>query len=144
MLLQSKPGSSRRLERFVPVALVLVVFHEKSQCCAKHHALQKARGILRTLAGVNGLRRVRAVRTELYVVFEASRDPILAATKAELKVARAAVGSCVPGSFPTKYPMRCGRFRMNRSVLRARRHASEFQSVLPVLLPGHRSVLFVA
>jgi hypothetical protein len=83
------------------------------------------------------------VSTELYILFEASRDPILAATKAELKVARAAVVSRVAGSLPTTYPMRCGRVRMNRAALRVRRHAGELRSVLPVLLPGRRSVLLL-
>jgi hypothetical protein len=83
------------------------------------------------------------VNTELYIAFEASPDPILAATKADLKAVEAALVSRVGGLVPKTYPVRCGLAHMNRRALRLRRHAGEARSVLPVLLPTRRSVLLL-
>ena len=83
------------------------------------------------------------VNTDLYIAFEALPDPVLAATKAELKAMAGALVSRVAGSLPRTYPVRCGQARMNRRALRLRRHAGERRSLLPVLLPARRSVLLL-
>jgi photosystem II stability/assembly factor-like uncharacterized protein len=81
----------------------------------------------------------------IHIAFEASTGAILAATKEDLKVAGAEIVSNSKGLFPKAYPARCGPDVPidRRHVLRLRRRAGNARSVLPVLLPGRRSVLLL-
>lgn len=81
----------------------------------------------------------------LHIAFEASSHPILVATDEELQAAGAEPVSDTEGLFPETYPTRCGPDVLveRRYMLRLRRGARDLRSVLPMRLPGRRSVLLL-